>query len=183
MDGRRVLLASGSPRRRELLARMGIDYSVDAPDVDETCGGAAVDVARTVARRKALAVAARHPDSLVLAADTVVDCDGILGKPVDAADAEAMLRRLSGRWHTVYTGVCVIAGGAIREGVAETRVHFTDVPDAAIARYVATGDPMDKAGAYAIQGMAGMFIDRVEGCPHNVMGLPLALTKALLENA
>jgi len=108
--------------------------------------------------------------------------DGILGKPQDAEDAVRMLRRLSGQWHEVYTGVCVARADAVAADAAVTRVHFTDITEDEIRRYVATGDPMDKAGAYAIQGMAGMFIDRIEGCPHNVMGLPLALTKMLLNS-
>ena len=177
-----VILASGSPRRKELLERMGISFRVDAADVDEQCEGAARDVVLTLARRKAQAVAQRHPDSIVLAADTIVVSDGILGKPQDAEDAVRMLRRLSGQWHEVYTGVCVARAGAVAADAAVTRVHFTDITEDEIRRYVATGDPMDKAGAYAIQGMAGMFIDRIEGCPHNVMGLPLALTKMLLNS-
>jgi len=159
---------------------MGVSFSVDAADVDERCEGSPQEVVLTVSRRKAEAVAAKHPDETVLAADTIVACGGILGKPSGEEDAMRMLRKLSGRWHEVYTGVCVINTGRILTGAALTRVHFTDIPEADIRRYVATGDPMDKAGAYAIQGMAGMFIDRIEGCPHNVMGLPLALTRGLL---
>lgn len=180
MTNETVVLASGSPRRRELLGLMGVDFIVDAADVDETCEGDGREVVLTLSRRKAEAVAGRHPDAAVLAADTVVVCGDVLGKPADAEDAARMLRMLSGRWHDVYTGVCVIRGGDVRCEAAHTRVHFTPLSDAEIDRYVATGDPMDKAGAYAIQGMAGMFIDTIEGCPHNVMGLPMALTKELL---
>lgn len=180
MTEQTVILASGSPRRRDILTLMGISFVVDAADVDESCEGQAADVVRALARRKAEAVAGRHPGGIVLAADTVVDCGGILGKPVDAAEAKRMLRRLAGRWHEVYTGVCVAHRGEIRCEAALTRVHFTALTDAEIDRYVATGDPMDKAGAYAIQGMAGMFVDRIDGCPHNVMGLPMALTKQML---
>lgn len=175
-----VVLASASPRRSELLARMGVDFVVDASEADETCAGSAPEMVKTLARRKALAVAPRHPEAIVLAADTVVDCDGILGKPRDADDARRMLRLLSGRWHDVYTGVCTIYRGTARCDAAETRVRFMPLDDALIDRYVRTGDPMDKAGAYAIQGMAGTFIERIEGCPHNVMGLPMALTRRLL---
>ena len=176
----KIILASGSPRRKELLARMGVSFSVDAADVDERCEGSPREVVLTLSRRKAEAVAARHPHEIVLAADTIVDCGGILGKPIDTEDAKRMLRTLSGQWHEVYTGVCVVSAGRAYTDAAITRVHFTDISEADILRYAATGDPMDKAGAYAIQGMAGMFIDRIEGCPHNVMGLPLALTKDLL---
>lgn len=176
-----IILASGSPRRLELLGRLQIPFAVDAADVDESASGGAEDIVRTLSRRKAEAVAARHPGKQVLAADTVVCLgDAILGKPEDPTDAARMLRMLSGRWHEVWTGVCVIDAKCLRQGAACTRVRFTELSEADIARYVETGDPLDKAGAYAIQGMAGFFIDRVEGCPHNVMGLPLALTKTLL---
>lgn len=175
-----VVLASASPRRSELLARMGVVFVVDASEVDETCAGSAPEMVQTLARRKALAVAPRHPQDIVLAADTVVDCDGILGKPRDEADARRMLRLLAGRWHEVYTGVCVVYQDTVRCDMAKTRVLFMPLDDAMIDRYVRTGDSMDKAGAYAIQGMAGTFIERVEGCPHNVMGLPMAVTRKLL---
>lgn len=175
-----VILASGSPRRSEILTLMGVPYVVDVPDVDEQCEGDARAVVLALARRKAEAVSRRRAGAVVLAADTVVDCDGILGKPVDAGDAERMLRRLSGRWHEVYTGVCVINQDESRSEAACTRVHFMPLSKGDIDGYIRTGEPLDKAGAYAIQGMAGMFIDRIEGCPHNVMGLPMALTKQLL---
>lgn len=176
-----VVLASASPRRREILRLMGIEFIVDAADTDETCEGPAETVVLTVAGRKADAVLPRHPRAVVLAADTVVCADAILGKPRDERDALRMLRQLSGRWHEVYTGVCAVIRGERRCGVECTRVRFTPLTDEEIARYVRTGEPMDKAGAYAIQGMAGMFIDRIEGCPSNVVGLPMALTKRLLE--
>lgn len=180
MTDQAVVLASGSPRRSEILKRMGVEFIIDAADVDEHCEGSAREVVLALAKRKAEAVAPRHPLAVILAADTVVDCDGILGKPEDAVDAERMLKMLSGRWHAVYTGVGVYYNGLLRCDTALTRVHFMDISQAEINRYVATGEPMDKAGAYGIQGMAGMFIDRIEGCPHNVMGLPMALTKELL---
>lgn len=175
-----VVLASGSPRRREILTRMGVSFLVDVADVDEACEGIAQDVARTVAMRKAEAVAPRHPQAVVLAADTVVEAGGILGKPKDEEDAARMLRLLSDRWHEVYTGVCTIHRGNMRCELAVTRVHFVALTQEDIDRYLLTGDQVDKAGAYGIQGMAGMFIDRIEGCPYNVMGLPMALTKRLL---
>ncbi len=175
-----IILASGSPRRSELLARMGVSFFVDAADVDESYSGEPVDTVLTLARRKAEAVAIRYTDNIVLAADTIVFCEDIMGKPVNEQDAARMLRKLSGRWHEVYSGVCAIYKGAVRTGSDMTRVHFVPLSDEDIARYIVSGEPMGKAGAYGIQGMAGMFIDRVEGCPHNVMGLPLALTRSLL---
>lgn len=175
-----IVLASASPRRRELLARMGTPFIIDAAEVDETIAGDAESAVKALALRKAQAVAPRHPGCIILAADTVVDCDGVLGKPRDEAEAARMLSRLSGRWHDVYTGICTIYAGQTRCEAARTRVHFTRMTTEDIARYVATGESLDKAGAYGIQGMAGMFIDEIQGCPHNVMGLPLALTKRLL---
>ena len=177
---KKIILASGSPRRIELLARMGVTFEVVAADVDETASGNASSVVIQLARRKATAVATSRRDSVILAADTVVDCDGILGKPADPADAYRMLRALSGRWHAVHTGICTIFHEQVRCEVAISRVHFVELTDDDIARYIATGDPMDKAGAYGIQGMAGMFIDEINGCPHNVMGLPMALVKRML---
>ncbi|MDR0897694.1 MAG: Maf family protein [Oscillospiraceae bacterium] len=176
-----VVLASQSPRRKELLARMHVPFTVDVADVDEHCPGDAPTLVKTLARRKAEAVFARHPGETVIGADTVVLLDSILGKPRDEAEAFAMLKSLAGRWHQVYTGVCVIAPSGIAEGVEVTRVHFTEMTDAEVTRCVAEGDLLDKAGAYAIQGITGMYIDRVEGCPYNVMGLPLALTRRLLQ--
>lgn len=164
----------------EILALMGVDFIVDPADVDETCEGVAADVAGALAMRKAEAVLPRHQGMIVLGADTVVDVDGIMGKPRDAQDAAEMLRRLSGRWHQVHTGVCTILRGNMRCETAVTQVHFTVLTEQDIRAYIATGEPMDKAGAYAIQGMGGMFIDRIDGCPHNVMGLPMALTRRLL---
>lgn len=175
-----VVLASGSPRRRDILGKMGVRFIVDTADVDERCDGTPESVVATLAKRKAAAVASRHPDSIILGADTIVYCDEILGKPADTGEAIRMLQSLSNRWHDVYTGVCVLRDGTVRCQSALTRVHFTALTENEIRRYVDTGDPMDKAGAYAIQGMAGMFIDRIDGCPHNVMGLPMALTKQLL---
>ena len=177
---RPIVLASGSPRRSELLARMGLSFIVDASNADERCEGDAPEKVRILSHRKAQAVAAKFPDAIVLAADTVVDCGGILEKPADELEAFQMLRRLSGRWHDVYTGVCVICQGEAHSGVERTRVHFVELADEDIRRYIQTGESMDKAGAYGIQGMAGMFIDRIEGCPHNVMGLPMALANRLI---
>lgn len=181
MQNSMIVLASASPRRSELLTRMGVRFIIDAANVDEHCQGSPKQVVETLSLRKARTVAARHADAIVLAADTIVDCGGILEKPADEREAAVMLRRLSGRWHEVYTGVCAIYKDEIHADVACTRVRFAPLTDGDIRRYLATGESLDKAGAYGIQGMAGMFIDRIEGCPHNVMGLPMALTYRLLQ--
>ena len=163
MDNRNVptalspqfVLASASPRRAELLAAAGFTFTVAHADIDETpLADEPADLyVRRLAEAKARAVAERHPGCVVLGADTTVVVDGdILGKPVNAADAAAMLRRLRGRAHEVMTGVAVVAGGQIRVELATTRVWFAAMTDTEIAAYVATGEPMDKAGAYGIQG-------------------------------
>lgn len=183
-DAGKIILASNSPRRRELLAQMGVSFCVETPDVDEEDAATPEGTVRALSDQKARAVAERHftEDALILAADTVVFCEGILGKPKDSQDAARMLRLLSGRWHDVYTGVCLMRTPDMRAKarVERTRVHFTHLTDAQIARYVQTGEPMDKAGAYALQGQAGMFIDRIEGSASNVIGLPMAAVRDLL---
>ena len=178
-----LILASASPRRKELLGLIGLPFSIDAPDVDETCDLPPRQAVKELSRRKALAAAALHPGCVILAADTLVSVDEkALGKPHDAADAFRMLHSLSGRWHQVYTGVSVVAAdGAIRSEVDVTDVHFEEMSDEAIRRYIATGEPMDKAGAYAVQGIAGLWIDELRGSHTNVIGLPMALTRRLLE--
>lgn len=184
MEETRLILASQSPRRRELLSLTGIPFEVDAPEVDETCTLGARDAVLELSRRKALAAAARHPGKVILASDTLVAVDDVpLGKPADEADAFRMLRSLSGRWHQVYTGVCVIsATGDIHAEVDATDVRFGDMSDEAIRAYIATNEPMDKAGAYALQGIAGLWIEEIRGSHTNVIGLPLTLTRKLLEN-
>ena len=184
MEETRLILASQSPRRRELLSLTGIPFEVDAPEVDETCTLGARDAVLELSRRKALAAAARHPGKVILASDTLVAVDDVpLGKPADEADAFRMLRSLSGRWHQVYTGVCVIsAAGDVYAEVDATDVRFGPMSDEAIRAYIATGECADKAGAYAIQGIAGLWIDEIRGSHTNVIGLPLTLTRKLLEN-
>jgi len=183
---RRLILASASPRRRELLAQAGFSFVVHPADVNEDPLPGEEPLAYVVrlARAKAEAVYAQlnDPESLVLGADTTVTLDGhILAKPVDAADAARMLRMLSGRTHRVITGVAV-AGARGTEVAAEvTGVRFVALSDDEIAAYVATGEPMDKAGAYGIQGIAAKWIPRIEGCYFNVVGLPLALVTTMLE--
>jgi len=179
-----LILASTSPQRRALLSDLGEPFEVVPADVDETPPPGALDAAvRAIARRKADAVARRVARGLVLGADTVIDRDGdLLGKPASVDEARRMLRSLSGRSHRVHTGVALVgAGGApAREGVATTVVHFRQVAAAEIDAYVASGEPFGKSGAYAIQGGAAGFVERVDGDVDNVVGLPLRLVRRLL---
>lgn len=182
-----LILASASPRRKELLARLGWPFTVQVSEADESLprGMDPAAAVERLAARKAQAVArCLAGQAILLAADTVVSLQGeILGKPRDEEEAREMLRRLSGTWHEVFTGVCILATGGDEQVFHDrSRVHFTPMDEAAVARYVATGEPMDKAGAYGIQGWAGAYIDRVEGCFFNVMGLPLAKVRQALEH-
>jgi septum formation protein len=180
-----LILASASPRRRELLSQLGLAFTVSAADIDETPreGEAAEAYVLRLAREKALTVAARHPGAWVLAADTTVALGPeLLGKPADAEEARAMLSRLSGRTHDVYTGVA-LAGRHTEAFVVRTRVTFRALGPGEIAWYAGTGEPLDKAGAYAVQGKGGFLVAAVEGSPTNVIGLPLGETLALLERA
>ena len=185
----RLLLASRSPRRAELLRTLGVDFTVIDVEVDETPapGEAAADYVRRLACAKVRAGHARMEDVAlpVLAADTTVVLDGaILGKPLDDADARAMLARLAGHTHDVLTGVAVIdAQGALTVAVVRTRVSFRALSPVEITAYVASGEPFDKAGAYGIQGLGGALVARIEGSYSNVVGLPLAETLALLDAA
>lgn len=173
-----LILASASPRRAELLAQAGFTYVVDPADVDETRRDAehAADYVARVARAKAAAVVPRHtPAAVIIAADTTVIVDGdVLGKPQDAADATRMLSLLSGRTHDVLTAVVVRRADVERLEVVATEVSFLELSPADIAWYVQTGEPDGKAGAYAIQGRAARFIDRIEGSWSNVVGLPIS---------
>ena len=170
-----VILASASPRRQELLGYYGIPFEVVPSGAEEDATGSGEEQVRQLARRKCEDVAARYPDRLVLAADTLVCADdAVLGKPADEEDALRMLKLLSGREHQVHTGVCLrCPDGQYIERVATTKVTFLPVGEELLRRYIATGEPMDKAGAYAIQGRAGAFIASIEGSPTNVIGLPL----------
>src|SRR5208283_2934275 len=173
-----LVLASASPRRQELLRSAGISFEVQPADIPENAlpGEAAKDCAERLARDKALAVASQRPHDFILGADTVVVVDGlILGKPSDAADAARMLRLLSGRTHRVVTGVCLVVKGEPVVSSETTVVTVNELTDKDIADYVASGEPMDKAGAYAIQGMASRWISRIDGDYGNVVGLPVAL--------
>jgi septum formation protein len=178
-----IVLASASPRRRDLLRAAGIPFEVDAPIVDETRRPS--EVAETyverMAREKVTAVAARHPARVVLAADTIVVIgERVLGKPIDAAEATAMLRALSGRSHVVMTAVAVARSGVVRAVVDQTTVRMRRIEDEEIATYVSTGEPLDKAGAYAIQGGAQAFIESIDGALDTVIGLPVDRVRALL---
>ena len=177
-----LVLASGSPRRKEILNTMGIEFTVDISDVDETFDGAPQDAVLELSRRKAVAVAARHPDALVLAADTLVYAEKTLGKPENRAHAVEMLKELSGKWHSVFTGLTLVntTDGRIQQRVCETRVHFAEMTDEEIEAYANSKEPLDKAGAYAIQGLGGMFIDRIEGSYSNVVGLPMSVLREML---
>jgi septum formation protein len=186
-----LILASASPRRRELLTQAGYRFEVQPSALPESRrpGEDAIRFATRLAREKAEEVFARSQPStapmMVLGADTVVVCDGeVMGKPADAADATRMLLLLSGRTHQVVTGVAVVWGLGSAEVAAElTQVTMRTLSPQEVADYVAGGEPMDKAGAYAIQGYAGRWIPRINGCYFNVVGLPLALVTSLLEGA
>jgi len=182
-----IVLASASPRRTQLLTLLGIAHEVDAGhDVDETpgLGEAPVDVAVRLARAKAARVAERHSERLVLAADTVVVLDGLmLGKPEDAAEAMAMLTRLAGREHEVITAVALAAQRRVALRVDRTRVRFRPLDAGTIRDYVATGEPLDKAGAYGLQGYGAVLVERIDGDCFGVIGLPVRLVVDLLADA
>jgi septum formation protein len=197
----RLILASASPRRRELLAQAGYAFSVEAADVDESlrAGEGPGDYVRRLAEEKAKAVFERYvnhtlidktdkdgaPELLVvLGADTTVVCDGeILAKPDDAEDVKRMLRRLSGRVHEVLTGIAVVTAKGVVSGVETTSVTFSVIPEAELDAYCATDEPFDKAGAYGIQGYAARWIPRIDGDYFNVMGLPIARVVRMIEAA
>jgi septum formation protein len=179
----KLVLASRSPRRAELLAAAGIEFTVRVSDIDETPREfePARDYVLRVAEEKARAVEAAG-DEIVLAADTTVVLAGqILGKPADAADAVRMLRALAGKRHEVMTGVCMQHGDLVVTELAATAVWFNPMTQGEIDDYVASGEPMDKAGAYGIQGLASKFIERIEGSYSNVVGLPVALVWRFLK--
>ena len=180
-----LVLASQSPRRKELLTLAGIPFEADAPEVDESCTLTAGEAVRELSRRKAEAAALRHPGRFILASDTLVTLDRrSLGKPASPEEACAMLRSLSGRTHEVFTGVTVISPAGQRFTEEDcTRVAFCEIPEAEIAAYVRSGEPMDKAGAYGLQGHAGLWITRIEGSHTSVIGLPLYLVRSLLLKA
>ena len=184
MTTARIILASQSPRRRELLSLIGIPHEVRPADLDERVwpGESPAPHAERLARAKAEAVAATESDAVVIGADTIVVLDGdILGKPGDAGDAASMLRRLAGRTHTVLTAVAVARDGRTVSGVESVEVTFRPMTTEQIDAYIATGEPMDKAGAYGIQGYGAVIVERVHGDYFAVMGLALGRLVGLLE--
>ncbi|HEV2641992.1 MAG TPA: Maf family protein [Candidatus Elarobacter sp.] len=179
-----VILASASPRRRELLTLAGIPHAVIPSDIDESVlpDEPPAAHAERLAREKASAIARSHPDALVIAADTIVVLDGrIMGKPRDTADAEAALRTLSGRQHTVVTGMACAINGRLVSGVEEVAVTFRTLGDEEIQEYVATGEPMDKAGSSGIQGYGATIVRRIDGDYFAVMGLSLIRLVELMQ--
>jgi septum formation protein len=185
VTSRRFVLASSSPARLKLLRQAGIEPEVVVSGVDESSvTGPPPDVALTLAVRKASAVAGGLSDALVLGCDSVLELDGeALGRPEDAADAIVRWQKMRGRRGVLHTGHCLIDTGARRDAaeVASTVVHFADVSDAEIEAYVGTGEPLRVAGAFTIDGLGGPFVDRLEGDPHNVVGLSLPLLRQLLD--
>ncbi len=183
-DGIELILASKSPRRRELLTDMGLTFSINSQEVEEDFPAVMHprDAVRFLAEKKARAVVATlDRPAIVIASDTMVEVNGKpLGKPVDEADAGRMLRMLSGRHHNVHTGVCVVFGEQMLSGVDSTDVFFHSLDDKDIAWYISTGEPMDKAGAYGIQGKGGKFVSHINGHMDNVIGLPCELLDDLL---
>ena len=188
-----IILASGSPRRRELISALCREFKIITADVDETCDEQDPEkLSESLARKKGLAVyeklcAESSPFSQnpIISADTVVFCDGeIMGKPIDENDARRMLKKLSGKAHSVTTGICVINNGVPFSSSVTTKVFVDELTDADIDSYISSGDPFDKAGAYGIQGIFSKHISKIEGCYFNVVGLPVnALGKLLKETA
>ncbi|MQA89997.1 MAG: septum formation inhibitor Maf [Gemmatimonas sp.] len=179
----RLILASRSPRRAELLRRLGLDFEVVPATIDETYidHEMPADHAERLAREKASTIAARYPDALVVGSDTIVILDSdVLGKPRDPAEAVVMLQRLAGRTHEVYTGVAVASPAGIASGLERVTVHFRWLDREECEAYVATGEPLDKAGAYGIQGFGSALVRSIEGDYFAVMGLPVVRLLALL---
>jgi septum formation protein len=182
MSQPRIVLASSSPRRKEILSALRLTFETRPADVDETLrpGEGAFEAAERLAREKAGVVAAGAPDALVIAADTLVVLDGeALGKPRDRADARRTLARLAGRAHDVVTAVALAKDGRVLSGREITRVEFAPMSADEVEAYVVSGEPDDRAGSYAIQGIGGLFVTRVEGSPSNVVGLPVRLLYTL----
>ena len=184
----KLILASASPRRRELLTQVGVSFVIEVSDVEEVLDDTLSPElqVQSLALQKAQAVAAQHKDGLVLGADTVVvDAGSLLGKPQNTEEAAEMLRSLSGKWHQVMTAVALVDANDTKHewtSVEITNVKFRDLTEDDIAAYVATGESMDKAGAYGIQGYGALLVERIEGCYNNVVGLPLQLVAKGLRN-
>ena len=179
----KLILASGSPRRSEILASVGWEFTKHVADIDESerVGESPEDYVVRLAREKAEAVASRYPGDIVLGADTTVVIDGqILAKPVDTDDARRMLRLLAGNWHQVLTGIAAVQDGETRSDIQRTRVKFAPMTDAEVNFLAELGDPLDKAGAYAVQAQAALFIEGIDGDYWNVVGLPVSLVYELV---
>ena len=178
-----LILASASPRRAEILSMLGYEFEIIPADCDENTEGlSAAEAVGELARRKAVAVARLHHDCVVLGSDTLVAIEGkVLGKPKDEAQAAKMLRLLSGKTHSVYTGISAVQGDRCITQTVEAKVTFRNLTDDEIAAYIATGEPMDKAGAYGIQGKGAVLVEGIEGDFFNVMGLPAARVHLLLK--
>ena len=181
-----IILASKSPRRQELMRLLGLEFTIHTADVDETMDPARPpeqEVARVSGLKAAKIAETAAPEDIVVAADTIVVVDGtVLGKPHSEAEAQQMLRTLSGRGHEVMTGLSVWHGGCLRQEVVRTRVHFRPMSGEEITAYIATGEPMDKAGSYGIQGYGAIFVDHLDGDYFSVMGLPLCPLERMLRD-
>ncbi|MDO5022585.1 MAG: Maf family protein [Eubacteriales bacterium] len=179
-----IILASASERRHRLLENMGVPFKIEEAHVEEVKLTSPEDTVMQNAWIKAKAVHDKSPNRIILSADTVVAIDGqILGKPKDAEDAKSMLSRLSGRWHAVYTGVCLISQTGEKDiKLCTTRVHMAEISQEEIEAYVLTGEPMDKAGSYAMQGIAGAFVTEIQGNYANVIGLPTSMVRDMLKD-
>lgn len=179
----KLVLASGSPRRAEIMNSVGWEFEKDVPDIDESelTGESPENYVQRLAREKAELIAARHPGRIVLGADTTVVIDEkIIGKPVDGEDARRMIEMLSGNWHEVLTGVAVAVDADVSVGLQRTRVKFSDMSAAEMDFLVKKGDPLDKAGGYAVQAQAALFIEGIEGDYWNVVGLPISLVYRMI---
>lgn len=180
-----LILASGSPRRSEIMRSVGWEFTRRVPDIDESerDGETPEDYVQRLAREKAEAISASDAGSTVLAADTTVVIDGkIIGKPIDEADATRMIAMLAGNWHEVLTGVAVARNGSVDVGMERTRVKFAPMSEEEIKFLVDKGDPLDKAGAYAVQAQAALFIEGIEGDYWNVVGLPIRLVYEMIRS-
>ncbi len=179
----KLILASGSPRRSEIMNAVGWRFTKAIPDIDESeqVGESPDDYVCRLASEKAQVIAGSHPGEIVLAADTTVVINGqIMGKPVDDGDARRMIRMLAGNWHEVLTGIAVSKNGACEVGMQRTRVKFASMTEAEVGFLVERGDPLDKAGAYAVQAQAALFIEGIEGDYWNVVGLPISLVYEMI---
>lgn len=174
---KKIILASSSPRRKELLKTAGLEFEIHVKDVDESVpeGTPPAEAAKMTAAKKAAAIASEYENGIVIGADTIVVANGkILGKPKNEADAAEMLKMLSGIEHEVITGVCIVCDGVSQSFAQISKVKFYDLTDEEISAYVASGEPMDKAGSYGIQGLGCTLVERIEGDYFNIVGLPVA---------